>query len=135
MKKRIAKWLVKLAKRLDAHAEFEAVDHYTARRLGTGYHITKADVKSFRKEHPEYTSHRRGLDALVQDTKSVILGHIVAGILDNGLVDYKVKKSFWTADVIGTLNVYVRDNASLTEQVGDRDNGNKEDSEDKVAEV
>ena len=116
MKKRISEWLLRLAKLLDPQKEIETIDRYTARQLGIGYHISKSDVRKFRKEHPEYTSHRKGLDALVEDTKTIIFGHIVAGIKDKNLVDYNVKKSLWTADVTGILNVYVLNNEADGEQ-------------------
>ena len=107
MKKRIAQWLVIMARRLDPQRDYELVENYKATQLGIGYHIAKSDVRKFRKEHPEYTSHRKGLDALIEDTKDVILGNIVAGIKQGNLVDYKIKKSLWTADITGTLKLYI----------------------------
>ena len=107
MKKRLAAWLFRMAKRLDHDIKIEELNGYEARQLGIGYHISKADVKKFRIENPQYTSHRKGLEALINDTKTVILGSIARGLTDNKCVEYNVKKSFWTADVTGRLNVYV----------------------------
>lgn len=107
MKKRIARLLFDIAKKLDSLREYEYVDNYKATQLGIGYHISKSDVRNYRKAHPEYTSHRKGLDALIEDTKDVILGNIVAGIKKGGLVEYKIKKSFWTAEITGNLKLYI----------------------------
>lgn len=107
MRRKIANWLVCIARRLYPHGEYELVEKYLPRKLCIGYHIAKSDVRKLRNKHPEYSSHRKGLDALIKDTKDVILGNIVAGIKHGGLVEYKVKKTFWTADITGALNVYV----------------------------
>ena len=82
-------------------------EQFEPRQLCIGYHISKKDVKRFRKEHPQYISHRKGLEALIEDTKKEIGTNIFAGVYKNDLIDYKVKKSFWTADITGRLNVYV----------------------------
>lgn len=107
MKKRLAQWLLKLARRLDPQKDYQLQEQYEPKQLGIGYHITKNDVKEFRKRNPQYTSHRKGLEALIEETKKEIGTNIFAGIYKNNLVDYKVKKSFYTADVSGRLNVYV----------------------------
>ena len=108
MKKRIATWLVGIAKRLDPQKDIETKEHYTARTLGVCYHISKSDVRKYRARHPEYASHRKALNALVNDTREIVLGSIAAGIRDKGLVEYEIHKTLWTADVAGTLNVYAK---------------------------
>ena len=105
MKKRIAEWLVSLAGRLDPKVEQK--DGYVARQLGIGIHITKNDVRRFRKLNPMYDSHRKGLEALVEDTKDKALMNILAGLKQNGVVEYKVKRTPWVADVSVSLKVYV----------------------------
>ncbi len=107
MKKRLAQFLVRLARRLNPQREYLLAEQYEPRQLGIGYHITKKDVQEFRKQNPQYTSHRKGLEALIEETKKEVGTNIFAGIYKNNLIDYKVKKSFWTADVTGRLNVYV----------------------------
>lgn len=119
MKRKIAYLLLKLAKCICPKDEFSLADVYMPKTLGIGYHITKADVRKFRKEHPEYTSHRKGLEALIEETKMVILGNLVAGLREKDIVIYKVNKTLWTANVTGKLNVYVLANM--------RNNGLKED--------
>ena len=108
IKKFVAQWLVNLAKRLDPQEEFLLAEQYEPRQLGIGYHITKRDVQKFRKRNPQYTSHRKGLEALIEETKKEVGTNIFAGIYKNDLIEYKVKKSFWTADITGRLNVYVK---------------------------
>ncbi len=107
MKKCIAKWLLRLARRLDSGMKIPELDGFEAKRLGIGYHLSKADVRKYRAEHPELTSHRKGLEALIQDTKGVIVGSITRGLYDNRCIDFHVRKTLFTADVTGTLNVYV----------------------------
>ena len=107
MKKKLAKWLFNIARRLDPQKEYMLAEQYEPRQLGIGYHLTKRDVQEFRKRNPQYSSHRKGLEALIEDTKKEIGTNIFAGIYKNNLIEYKVKKTFWTADVTGRLNVYV----------------------------
>ena len=107
MKKQIAQWLLKIAKCLDHDITVQELNGYEPLQLGLGYHISKSDVRKFRNEHPEYSSHRKGLEALINDTKTVILGNIVRGISDNNCIEYNVKKTFWTANVTGKLNIYM----------------------------
>lgn len=124
LKRCLAKWLASIVMWLDPEGEYELVENYKATQLGIGYHITKADVRKFRKEHPEYTSHRKGLDALIEDTKDVILGNIVAGIKQACLVEYKVKKTMWTADITGSLKLYIPE--SLANGIKEADQVTKE---------
>lgn len=107
MKKKIAHFLLKIARKLDPQKEYILAEQYEPKQLGIGYHITKRDVQEFRKQNPQYTSHRKGLEALIEDTKKEVGTNIFAGIYKNELIEYKIKKSFWTADVSGRLNVYV----------------------------
>jgi hypothetical protein len=108
MKHRIAAWLVGIARRLDPQKKYEFIEQYEPVQLGVGYHISKQDVRKFRKTHEEYTSHRKGLDALVGDTKQVIIGNIAAGLVEKGLLTFKVKRSLWTATVEGKVVVYAK---------------------------
>jgi len=106
MKKKIAQWLLRLAKRLDPQKEFILADQYEPKALGIGYHITKNDVREYRKHNPEIKSHREGLKRLIEDQKKEIGTNIFAAIYKNDLIDYNVKKTLWVADVTGRLYVY-----------------------------
>lgn len=106
MRKRLAKWLIGVAKRLDPQKEFVLAEVHEPKKLGIGYHITKNDVKRYRKENPQFKSHREALSALIEDTKKEVGTNIFAGIYKNNLINYKVRKTLWVADVIGELFVY-----------------------------
>lgn len=105
MKKQLAKWLVSMAGKLDPRVEVK--DDYVARQVGIGIHITKNDVRKFRKLNPVYDSHRKGLDALIEDTKKKALLNILTSLVENGVVEYDVSKTLWVADVKTILKVYV----------------------------
>lgn len=106
MRKMLANLLVRLARRIYPQKDFQLVEGFEPKKLGIGYHITKNDVRKYRKDHPEYNSHRKALDALIEDTKKEIGTNIFAGIYKHNLIDYKINKTLYVADVRGTLNVY-----------------------------
>lgn len=108
MKKQLAQWLLRLAKRLDPQEEFVLADVHEPKKLGIGYHISKNDVKKYRKHNPKFKSHREALAALIEDIKKEIGMNILAGAYKNDLINYKIKKSLWTADVTGKLYVYAK---------------------------
>lgn len=110
MKKRIAKWLVSLAGKLDPKVEEK--DGYVARQVGIGIHIAKNDVRKFRKCNPQFNSHRKGLDALIEDTKKKSLFNILTTLMEKGVVDFQIKRTPWTADVKTILRVYVSEENS-----------------------
>ena len=105
MKKQLARWFMSIAECLDPQVEKK--DGYVARQVGIGIHIAKSDVVKFRKLNPLYKSHRQGLNALIEDTKKKSIMNLVAGLVQNGVVEYDVSSTFWTADVRATLKVYV----------------------------
>ena len=106
MKEKIAHLLVRLAKWLCPREEFALSNLHEPKKIGIGYHITKADVRKFRVDNPQYKSHRKALNAIVEDTKKEIIRNIVASIVKNDLIQYSVHKTLYVADVIGKLYVY-----------------------------
>ncbi len=108
MKEKIAAWLVRLAKRIYPKRDFIYAAVYEPKKLGIGYHISKKDVLEYRKQNPQYKSHRQALMALIEDTKKEIGTNIFASVYKNNLIDYKVRKTPFVADVTGDLFVYVR---------------------------
>lgn len=108
MRKRIARAILKIARWIDTDADYVPVNHYEPRQIGICYHISKKDVRTYRAQHPECRSHRSGLLCLIEDAKNVVLMSIMKGIREKGLVEYDVNKSFWTADVTGKVNIYVK---------------------------
>ena len=107
MKESIAKWLVSVARRLCPQKRFELAEVHEPKKLGIGYHISKADVRKYRKANPQFKSHRQALNALIEDTKKEIGMNILAGAYKNGLIKYNVRKTMYVADVVGDLYVYV----------------------------
>jgi hypothetical protein len=108
MRKKLASWLLSIAKRLDPQKEFILADKYGPKKLGIGYHITKKEVQEYRKHNPQFKSHRKALAAMIEDTKKEIGMNILAGAYRNELIHYEVKKSLWVADVTGDLYVYAK---------------------------
>ena len=107
MKEKIANWLLSLARRLCPQKEFTLAEVYEPKKLGIGYHITKSDVREYRKHNHQFKSHRQALNAIIEDTKKEIGMNILAGAYKNELIDYKVRKTLYVADVTGDLYVYV----------------------------
>ena len=108
MKEKLATLLIKAARKLCPKRDIELMVHCEPKELGVCYHITKSDVKHYRKKHAEYKSHREALAALIEDTKGLVLGSIAAGLKEKKVIEYEIRKTPYTADVIGTLNVYVK---------------------------
>ena len=106
MKKKLAKWLVAIAKKIDPQKNYKLEEQWEPVQLGIGYEISKSDVRKYRKENPQYDSHRKGMDALIEDTKQVIAGNIAAGMIEKGLLSFKVNRTLWSAKVRGRVVVY-----------------------------
>lgn len=104
MKKRISQWLVKLAQWIDPNALLETVPE--AQAMGLCIHISKKDVKDFRKTHPEIKSHREGMKMLAEEAKWRIAGAIGRGMMEKDVINFDVKKTLYIADVSGVAFVY-----------------------------
>lgn len=104
MKKKIARILFKWARRLDKTIVFEDIP--TARPMGICIHISKKDVRSFRKEHQGIKSHREGLRLLVDEAKWRIAGAIGRGMVEKNVISFDVKKTPYVADVSGIAYLY-----------------------------
>lgn len=104
MKKKISRWLFWLAKRLYPSVVLENVQD--AKPFGLCIHISKKDVKDFRKHHPEIKSHREGMRLLVDEAKWRVAGAIGRGMMEKKVIDFDVKKTLYVADVSGVVFVY-----------------------------
>lgn len=104
MKKKISRFLLKVARRLDSTVVFEDIP--AARQLGLCIHIAKKDVRNFRAEHPEVKSHREGLRLLVEEAKWQVAGAIGRAFVKKNIIDYDIKKTSLVADVTGTVYIY-----------------------------
>lgn len=104
MKKTISRWLVKFAKMLYPSVINENAEG--TRAMGLCIHISKKDVRDFRKSHPEIKSHREGMKVLTEEAKWRIAGAIGRGMMEKGVIDFDVKKTLYVADVSGVAFVY-----------------------------
>ena len=111
MKHKLSRMLVKLAQWLYPSIAFENAPQ--ARQMGITLHITKKDVKEWRKEHPECKSHRQGLKSLIEEAKWQVAGTIGRGLMKNNAIDFEVHKTLYVADVSGSIYLYAKqDNGS-----------------------
>ena len=115
MKKKISRLLMKLATWLNPSILLENVRE--ARPMGLCVHISKKDVRDFRKAHPEIKSHREGMKILVEEAKWRIAGAISRGMMDKGIVDFEVKKTLYVADVSGVAFVYGKESEHGADKV------------------
>ena len=104
MKKKLSQWLVKAAKWLNPSVILE--NTIEARPMGLCIHISKKDVRDFRKTHPEIKSHREGMKVLVEEAKWRIAGAIGRGMMEKGVIDFGVKQTLYVVDVSGVAYVY-----------------------------
>ena len=113
MKKRLAKWFLLVAKRLDSEIHVEkaqVVEDYDAKKLGLTYVVTKKDIKDFRFKDGARMGVREGERGIIHEVKKNIRKHIIAGIDANRLIEYDVKREDGGFRISGELKVYIRKN-------------------------
>ena len=111
MKKRLAKWFLLVAKRLDPETHVENAQHiedYDAKKIGLTYVITKKDIKDFRFKDGARMSAHEGERGIIHEVKKNIRKHIISGIDSNRLIEYEVRREDGGFRVSGELKVYVR---------------------------
>ena len=106
MKKRIARLLVKWAQKLNPSVAFENAPN--VRQMSITLHITKKDVKEWRKEHPECKSHRQGLKSIIEEAKWQVAGSIGRGLMKSNAIDFEIHKTLYVADVSGSIYLYAQ---------------------------
>ena len=109
MRRIIAHFLVWLAFKISPSAREKVIENlvgYEPRVLGSAYQLKKSDLRKYVKEHPEDDSYRKGMKALIEDTKKLIIMDIAKGAEQHGLVNFIVKKGLFEAKVYGKLYVY-----------------------------
>lgn len=104
MKKKLSKLFYWWAKRLDQTVVVEEAPE--ARPIGICIHISKKDVRDFRKDHPQVKSHREGLKVLSEEARYRVAGAIARGLMQNGAIYFETKKTLSVADVSGIVYVY-----------------------------
>ena len=104
MKKKLSRLLVKWAQRLDPSVAFENAPE--VKQMGITIHITKKDVREWRKDHPEVKSHRQGLKKLIEEAKWQVAGAIGRGLMKSKAIMFKTKSTLYVADVSGSVYLY-----------------------------
>lgn len=104
MRKKIAKLLVRCAQWFHEPIALEFVSG--AREMGICLHISKNDVKKWRKNNPDCPSHRKALAHLIEEAKWQVAGAIGRGMMKNDTIFFDVKKTPYVADVSGSVYVF-----------------------------
>lgn len=110
MKKRLAKWFLLVAKRLDPQTHVindKAIEDYVANKVGLAYVVTKKDIKEFRYKDGGKMSLREGERGIVKEVKSEISKRIFDSIIENGLIEFDTKREDGGFRISGELKVYV----------------------------
>ena len=104
MKRKLARLFRNWAKRLDPY--YPCANESTIRQIGITIHITKKDVRDWRKDHPECKSHRQGLRSLIEEAKWRVAGAIGRGLMKKKAIDFKIHSTLYVADVSGSIYLY-----------------------------
>lgn len=110
MKKRLAKWFLLVAKRLDPETHIEnaqVIEDYDAKKVGLTYVITKKDIKDFRFKDGARMSMRESKQYIVKDTREKIRQHIICFIDSMRLIEYDIREENGEYRISGELKVYV----------------------------
>lgn len=110
MKKRLAKWFLLVAKRLDKDIHIEnaqIVDDYVAQKVGLTYVVTKKDIKEYRYKDGARMSFRAGKRCLVSDIRRKIRQHIIGCIDAKRLIEYSIREEDGDYCITGELKVYI----------------------------
>jgi len=110
MKKRLAKWFLLVAKRLDPETHIEnaqVIKDYEARKLCRAFNVTKKDIKNFRFKDGDRKSFREGKRELFKEVQCEIRKSIIAAIDENELIEFSSKKVNEGYCISGELKVYV----------------------------
>lgn len=104
MKHKLSEILLRLAQWLNPSLAFENAPH--VRQMGITLHIAKKDVRNYRKDNPQFKSHRQGMNALIEEAKFRVAGAIGRGLLENDAISFSIKKTLYVADVSGSIYLY-----------------------------
>lgn len=110
MKKRLAKWFLLVAKRLDPETHIEnaqVIEDYDAQKVGLTYVITKKDIKDYRFKEGARMSLRDGKRCLINEVRKKIRAHIIGCVDAKRLIEYDIKEEDGGFRVSGELKVYV----------------------------
>lgn len=110
MKKRLAKWFLLVAKRLDpaTHVEnVQYVEDYEARKIGLTYIVMKKDIKVNRTKDGAQMSFRESRRCLLNEVRKKIRMYIIGVIDSRRLVEYSTEEVDGDIKVSGEIKVYV----------------------------
>lgn len=113
MRKRISKWLIRLADKINPQerlSSIERVDNYEAKKLGIRLVRTKKEIKDYRKKMKldEGLSNRKADEMLTRELKAEVRQSIIRAIDEKGLIEYSVEKVGEQLHVTGELKVYIK---------------------------
>lgn len=113
MRQRIAKWLVRLAEKVNPQerlSSIERVDNYEAKKLGICLVRTKKEIKDYRKKKKldEGWSNRKSDEMFIKEVKDEIRQSIISSINQRGLIEYSVEKIGDELRVAGEIKVYTK---------------------------
>lgn len=110
MRKRIAKWLICIAEKINPQIRAELVDNYEAKKLGICLRRTKKEIKDYRKKKKtdESWSNRKADEMLIKEVKNEVRQSIINSINQRGLIEYSVEKVSDELHVTGEIKVYIK---------------------------
>ena len=110
MKKRLAKWFLLVAKRLDPSTQLvnaQVIEDYEAQKIGLTYVVTKKDIKDYRFKDGARMSMREGRRFLIRDIRRKLRLHIIGCIDANRLIEYNMDEQEDGLHISAELKVYV----------------------------
>lgn len=110
MKKRLAKWLLMVVKRLDpqTHIEnYQVIEGFEAKKLGLKFILTREDINRYRPKRSDVVSFNTAKSRAIFDTMERIRNSIFKTIDDTGLIEFHVDEGKKQCTVSGHLNIYV----------------------------
>lgn len=106
MKQKIAKLLVKLAKKICSTCKYELEYVYEPKEIAIA--ITKMNIKQYRSSTEAKTSHRKAVSDMVRIQKGNNHSHIFEALEKNNLIIDRVYQKGGDKVVESRLKVYVR---------------------------
>ena len=108
MKQKIAKLLVKLAKKICPTCKYELEDVYEPKEIAIAVAITKKNIKQYRSSTEAKTSHRKAVSDMVRIQKGNNHSHIFETLEKNNLIIDRVYQKGGDKVVESRVKVYVR---------------------------
>lgn len=110
MKKRLAKWLLLVAKRLDQQihvANAQVIEDYEAKKVGLTYIVTKKDLKEYRFRDGTNMSMREARRRITNDIRKKIFQSIIDSVEAKRLIEYDIRRVDGGFSISGELKIYI----------------------------